>query len=85
MLKNLPPTLDKELQTAVRRTSVPSEEKSYPVAVKLVGIKSDKITTSGYQTLSGEKIRQEQSRLRDAGFDPGRIDGILVAIRSHSH
>jgi hypothetical protein len=34
MLKNLPPTLDKELQTADRRTSVPSEEKSYPVAVK---------------------------------------------------
>ena len=77
MLKNLPPTFDKELQTADRRISVPSEEKSYPVAAKLVGIESDKITTSGNQTLSNEKIRQEQSRLRDAGFDPGPIDGIL--------
>ena len=78
MLKNLPPTFDKELQTADRRIiSVPSEEKSYPVAAKLVGIESDTITTSGNQTLSNEKIRQEQSRLRDAGFDPGPIDGIL--------
>ena len=28
-------------------------------------------------TLSSEKIRQEQLRLRDASFDPGPIDGIL--------
>ena len=28
-------------------------------------------------TLNSEKIRQEQLRLRDAGFDPGPIDGIL--------
>jgi peptidoglycan hydrolase-like protein with peptidoglycan-binding domain len=77
MLKNLPLTFDKELQTADRRISVPSEEKSYPVAAKLVGIESDKITNRGSQTLSSEKIRQEQSRLRDAGFDPGPIDGIL--------
>ena len=77
MLRNLPPTFDNELQTADRRTSVSSEEKSYPVAAKLVEIESDKITTSGNQTLSSEKIRQEQSRLRDAGFDPGPIDGIL--------
>ena len=75
MLKNLPPTFDKELQTADRRISVASEEKSYPVAAKLAGIESDTIATSGNQTLS--KIRQEQSRLRDAGFDPGPIDGIL--------
>ena len=77
MLNNLPPAFDKELQTADRRISVPSEEKSYPVAAKLVGIESDKITTSGNQTLSSEKIRQEQSRLIEAGFDPGPIDGIL--------
>jgi peptidoglycan hydrolase-like protein with peptidoglycan-binding domain len=77
MLKNFPPTFDKDLQTADRRTSVPSEEKSYPVAAKLLGIESDKIVTGGNQTLSNEKIRQEQSRLRDAGFDPGPIDGIL--------
>ena len=77
MLKNSPPILDRELQTTDRRTSVPSEEKSYPVAARLVGIEPDKITTSGNQTLSSEKIRQEQSRLRGAGFDPGPIDGIL--------
>ena len=71
MLKNLPPTFDKDLQTADRRTSVPSEEKSYPVAAKMMGIESHKMT------LSSEKIRQEQLRLRDAGFDPGPIDGIL--------
>jgi peptidoglycan hydrolase-like protein with peptidoglycan-binding domain len=77
MLKNLPPTFDRDLQTAERRTPMPSEEKSYPVAAKLVGIQSDKITTSGNQTLSSEKIRQEQSRLREAGFDPAPVDGIL--------
>ena len=77
MLKNLPPTFDKDLHTADRRTSVPSEEKSYPVAAKSVRLQSDQMTISGNQTLSNEKIRQEQSHLRDAGFDPGPIDGIL--------
>jgi peptidoglycan hydrolase-like protein with peptidoglycan-binding domain len=76
MLKNSP-TLDKELQTADRRTFLPSEEKSYPVAAKSVRLQSDQMTISGNQTLSNEKIRQEQSHLRDAGFDPGPIDGIL--------
>lgn len=71
MLNNLPSTLDKELQIADRRKFVPPEEKSYPVAAKMMGIESDKMT------LSSEKIRQEQLRLRDAGFDPGPIDGIL--------
>src|SRR5262245_59837744 len=71
MLNNLPPTLDKELQIADRRKFVPSEEKSYPVAAKMMGVESDRMT------LSSEKIRQKQVRLRDAGFDPGPIDGIL--------
>ena len=71
MLNNLPPTLDKELQIADKRKFVPAEEKSYPVAAKMMGMESDKMT------LSSEKIRQEQLRLRDAGFDPGPIDGIL--------
>jgi peptidoglycan hydrolase-like protein with peptidoglycan-binding domain len=71
MLNNLPPTLDQELQTADRRNFIPAEEKSYPVAAKLMGIESDKMS------LTSEKIRQEQLRLRDAGFDPGPIDGIL--------
>jgi peptidoglycan hydrolase-like protein with peptidoglycan-binding domain len=42
-----------------------------------VRIDADKITTSGNQTLSSEKIRQDQLRLKDAGFDPGPTDGIL--------
>ena len=71
MLNNLPPTLDKELQIADRRKSCAWRRKSYPVAAKMMGIESDKMT------LSSEKIRQEQLRLRDAGFDPGPIDGIL--------
>jgi peptidoglycan hydrolase-like protein with peptidoglycan-binding domain len=71
MLNNLPPTLANELQTADRRTHVPSEEKSYPVVAKSMRIESDKMT------LGNEKIRQEQLRLKDAGFDPGPIDGIL--------
>jgi hypothetical protein len=85
MLNNLPPTFDKELQIADRRKSVPSEEKSYPVAAKMMGIESHKMT------LSSEKIRQEQLRLRDAGFDPGPIDGLLgpktkeAVIKSHLH
>jgi peptidoglycan hydrolase-like protein with peptidoglycan-binding domain len=32
---------------------------------------------AGNQVPGNEKIRQEQLRLRDAGFDPGPIDGIL--------
>lgn len=75
-LKNAPPTLDRELQSVDRRTTLPAEEKNYPVAAKLIGIEPAKMTT-GSQTLGNEKIRQEQLRLRDAGFDPGPIDGIL--------
>lgn len=71
MLKNLPPTLHKELQTADRQTPLLSEDKRYPVAVRI------RKTGSGNKIPGSEKIRQEQLRLRDAGFDPGPIDGIL--------
>ena len=74
-LKNLPPAWHKELQTVNRQTPLPAEDKSYPVAAKSVNI--EKTTNSRYQTQGSEKIRQEQLRLRDAGFDPGPIDGIL--------
>lgn len=70
IVKDLPSTLDQELQTANRRMPVPSEEKNYPAVAKSVGTESEKMAGS-------EKIRQEQSRLRDAGFDPGPIDGVL--------
>jgi peptidoglycan hydrolase-like protein with peptidoglycan-binding domain len=75
MLKNWPPTLDN--QTADRRISLAGEGKSHPVTAKSIGIESDKMSAGGNQTLNSEKIRQEQLRLRDAGFDPGPIDGIL--------
>jgi peptidoglycan hydrolase-like protein with peptidoglycan-binding domain len=75
MLKNLPPTLNQDLRAADRQTPLPSEVKSYPVAAKSAGI--EKMTGSANRTPGNEKIRQEQLRLRDAGFDPGPIDGIL--------
>src|SRR5262245_29994494 len=81
MLNNLPPNLpsnfDKELRTADRRSSLTSDEKIYPVVAKSTRIESDKMSNSGTQLSSTEKIRQEQLRLKDAGFDPGPIDGII--------
>jgi peptidoglycan hydrolase-like protein with peptidoglycan-binding domain len=74
-LKNLPPAWHKELQTADQQTPLPAEDKSHSVAATSVGI--EKITSSRDQSPGSEKIRQEQLRLRDAGFDPGPIDGIL--------
>ena len=72
MLKNLQVILDKEPQTNDKLASLARGEKSYPTAAKSVGFGSDIVSVSGNQ-----KIRQEQLRLRDAGFDPGPIDGIL--------
>jgi len=77
MLNNLPPNFGKELQTADRRPALTSDEKIYPVVAKSTRIESDKMTNSGAQLSSNEKIRQEQLRLKDAGFDPGPIDGIV--------
>ncbi|HXV81122.1 MAG TPA: peptidoglycan-binding domain-containing protein, partial [Candidatus Binatia bacterium] len=71
MLKNLPPDLQKELQAVNRQTPLVSEDKRYPVAV---GIGK---TSSRNKVSDSEKIRQGQLRLRNAGFDPGPIDGIL--------
>ena len=75
MLQNLPLILDKELQTTDRQTSPIWEEKRYRTVAKSVGLDSDMM--SGKQILSNDKIRQDQLRLKDAGFDPGPIDGIL--------
>src|SRR5215813_216630 len=77
MLNNLPPNFGKELQTADRRPALTSDEKIYPVVAKSTKIDSDKMSNSETQLSSTEKIRQEQLRLKDAGFDPGPIDGIL--------
>ncbi len=76
-VKDLQSTFDQELQTANRRMPVPSEEKNYPAVAKSVGTEFDKTAGGGNRTFDSEKIRQEQSRLRDAGFDPGPVDGIL--------
>ena len=77
MLNNLPPNFDKDLQTAGRRAPLTSDERIYPVVARSTRIESDKMSNSGTQVSSTEKIRQEQLRLKDAGFDPGPIDGIL--------
>ena len=77
MLQNLPLILDKELQIADRQTSPIWEEKRYRTVAKSVGLDSDMMSAAGKQILSNDKIRQEQLRLKDAGFDPGPIDGIL--------
>ena len=77
MLKNLPAALDKEFQTADGQTSFVWKKTSAPAAAKSVEIESDKLSAGANQTLRNEKIRQAQLRLRDAGFDPGPIDGIL--------
>src|SRR5262245_61098197 len=77
MLINLPTNFDNGLQTADRRLSLTSDEKIYPAVAKSTRIESDKVNNSGNQVSSTEKIRQEQLRLKDAGFDPGPIDGIL--------
>src|SRR5262249_13957990 len=77
ILNNLPPNFGKELQTADRRPALTSDEKIYPVVAKSTRIDSDKMTNSGAQLSSNEKIRQEQLRLKNAGFDPGPIDGLV--------
>ncbi len=75
MLQNLPLIL--ELQTVDRQTSPIWEEKRYPTVAKSVGFDSDLMSGAQKQIFSNDKIRQEQLRLKDAGFDPGPIDGIL--------
>jgi peptidoglycan hydrolase-like protein with peptidoglycan-binding domain len=77
MLQNLPLILDNKLQTVDRQTSSIWEERRYRAVAKSVGLDSDMMSAVGKQILSNDKIRQEQLRLKDAGFDPGPIDGIL--------
>ena len=77
MARGLPSTFEREITAANKRSPVPSEEKKYPAVAKSAGIEPDKITHNGNWSFYREKIREEQLRLRDAGFDPGPIDGIL--------
>lgn len=77
MVRELSSTFDKELQAANKRMRVPSDEKNYPAVAKSAETESEKMPRTGNQTFDRDKIREEQSRLRNAGFDPGPIDGIL--------
>lgn len=77
MVRELSSTFDRELQAASKRMLVPSEEKNYPAVAKSAGTESEKMPRTGNRPFDRDKIREEQSRLRDAGFDPGPIDGIL--------
>lgn len=77
MARDLPSTFEREMLAANRPMPMPSEEKNYPAVAKSAETESEKITRTGNRTFDREMIREEQLRLRDAGFDPGPIDGIL--------
>jgi peptidoglycan hydrolase-like protein with peptidoglycan-binding domain len=79
MLKNLPSVFE-ESQLVERQISPISASMSHSEVdgpATGVGIESGKETAARSQFSSQEIIRQEQMRLKAAGFDPGPIDGIL--------
>jgi peptidoglycan hydrolase-like protein with peptidoglycan-binding domain len=82
MLKNLPSAWDISIQSAGKQIlpSFASGETSRLRSAVLA--KSDtlgipKTGVAAKQTTENEKIRLDQLRLKQAGFDPGPIDGIL--------
>jgi peptidoglycan hydrolase-like protein with peptidoglycan-binding domain len=75
-LKNLPATWNQE-PGASQLPTHRSAGKSHPATAQSIGIEIASSAAAGNQSPGNEKIRQEQLRLRDAGFDPGPIDGIL--------
>jgi peptidoglycan hydrolase-like protein with peptidoglycan-binding domain len=77
MLKNLPPTWNRELRAGDKPSSGLAEEKSHRATAQSIRMEFGNSAAAGNQIAGNEKIRQEQLRLRDAGFDPGPIDGIL--------
>jgi peptidoglycan hydrolase-like protein with peptidoglycan-binding domain len=76
MLKNVPPTWDQELRASDKPSPRSREEKSQPATAKSAVTEFGN-SAGAKQIPDNEKIRQEQLRLREAGFDPGPIDGIL--------
>jgi peptidoglycan hydrolase-like protein with peptidoglycan-binding domain len=76
-LKHLPATWNQELGALDKPTRRSAAEKSHPATAQSIGIEIASSAAAGNQILGNEKIRQEQLRLRDAGFDPGPIDGVL--------
>lgn len=80
MLKNLPSSLLDQVRLVDRQASPISTSDKHDKSiapVTAVPMESGKKYVTGNQILNAERIRQEQIRLKDAGFDPGPIDGIL--------
>jgi peptidoglycan hydrolase-like protein with peptidoglycan-binding domain len=77
MLKNLPPTWDQALRAGDKPSSRSTEDKGQPATAKSAVTEFGNSAAARKQIPDSEKIRQQQLRLRDAGFDPGPIDGIL--------
>jgi len=80
MVKNLPHVLYKEAQLVERQMSPMSASQSHgelDVPATPVRMESGKEAVAGNTFPGDEMIRQEQIRLKAAGFDPGPIDGIL--------
>lgn len=68
LLNSLPQTLDVDFQTAERPPSRPVAD---------IRAEPDRVIAVDSQTPSKQEIQTVQSRLKDAGFDPGPADGIL--------
>ena len=80
MLKNAPPVLTKEAQSVERKISpITTSNSRSGLDVSAIAGQTDvdKERVSRKQSSSIEEIRQEQIRLKSAGFDPGPIDGLL--------
>jgi peptidoglycan hydrolase-like protein with peptidoglycan-binding domain len=81
MLKNLPPAWDISIQSAGKQTPRGFAAGETSGLRSAMAAKSDtgtaKTAAAAKPTGGAEKIRFDQLRLQQAGFDPGPIDGIL--------
>jgi peptidoglycan hydrolase-like protein with peptidoglycan-binding domain len=75
MLKNLPPAWDASIQSSGKQTAQRSASGEAGGSRSAGPARSDTVGSS--KTGGNEKIRSDQLRLKQAGFDPGPIDGIL--------
>jgi peptidoglycan hydrolase-like protein with peptidoglycan-binding domain len=84
LLKDLPWTLDSSFPIAERTASLASgSDKQNQMDISKSGSvaatrnASDRVVTADAKIPSKEEIQIVQGRLKDAGFDPGPIDGVL--------
>jgi peptidoglycan hydrolase-like protein with peptidoglycan-binding domain len=86
MAKDLPATLENQLQTSVRMPSQmptsekqrqPAPSKASPAATVSVRDETGKVNAAADKSPSREEIRLLQGQLKAAGFDPGPFDGML--------